>query len=66
MRPDDLHILLTYRCNLTCGNCCVWTSPSQKIGLAVEQIEQILKQAEDTQMGWICFEGGESVVGDAA
>lgn len=59
MKLDGLHILLTYRCNLTCDHCFVWGSPRQRGTLAIEQIEQILEQAEDAQVSWIYFEGGE-------
>lgn len=59
MRLSDLHILLTYRCNLTCDHCFVWGSPRQKGTLTIEQIGQILEQAKAAHVGWIYFEGGE-------
>jgi len=59
MRLSSLHILLTYRCNLTCDHCFVWGSPRQKGTLTIEQIEKILRQAQDAEVGWIYFEGGE-------
>lgn len=59
MKLSGLHILLTYRCNLTCDHCFVWGSPRQRGTLTIEQIEQILRQAKDAQVDWIYFEGGE-------
>ena len=60
MELTSLHILLTYRCNLTCDHCFVWGSPRQTGLMPPERVEQIMAQA--SQLGTITsvyFEGGE-------
>ncbi len=60
MRLTGLHILLTYRCILTCDHCFVWGGPTQTATLTVEQVRLILRQAYDLgTVEWIYFEGGE-------
>jgi MoaA/NifB/PqqE/SkfB family radical SAM enzyme len=59
MKPNGLHILLTYQCTFECEHCFVWGSPQQKGALTLEQVEDILKQARDAGVASIYFEGGE-------
>ena len=59
MKPDGLHILLTYQCTYECDHCFVWGSPRQKGTLTFERIEQILEQAKEAGVTSIYFEGGE-------
>jgi MoaA/NifB/PqqE/SkfB family radical SAM enzyme len=59
MKPDGLHILLTYQCNYECDHCFVWGSPRQTGVLTIEQIEIVLQQAKEAGVTSIYFEGGE-------
>jgi MoaA/NifB/PqqE/SkfB family radical SAM enzyme len=63
MRLTGLHLLLTYECNFECDHCFVWSGPRQSGTMTVEQIDDILHQAKDTEtIEWIYFEGGEPVL----
>jgi MoaA/NifB/PqqE/SkfB family radical SAM enzyme len=59
MKPEGLHILLTYQCTYECDHCFVWGSPWQTGTLTFEQIENILLQAKEAGITSIYFEGGE-------
>lgn len=59
MKLEGLHILLTYQCTYECDHCFVWGSPWQTGTLTLEQIEQILQQAQEAGVTSIYFEGGE-------
>ncbi len=60
MKLEGLHLLLTYQCNLECDHCFVWGSPWQTGTMTLENIRQILRQAEELgTVEWIYFEGGE-------
>lgn len=59
MKLSGLHILLTYQCNYECEHCFVWGSPRQTGTLTLEQIGDILKQANEAGVTSIYFEGGE-------
>lgn len=59
MKLSGLHLLLTYQCTYECDHCFVWGSPHQRGVLSIEQIEGILKQAQEAGVEWIYFEGGE-------
>jgi len=59
MKLTGLHILLTYQCTFTCDHCFVFGSPSQCGTLPLPQIRNILKQAKETGVSSIYFEGGE-------
>jgi MoaA/NifB/PqqE/SkfB family radical SAM enzyme len=59
MKPEGLHILLTYQCTYECDHCFVWGSPWQTGTLTLEQIKQILLQAREAGVTSIYFEGGE-------
>jgi organic radical activating enzyme len=59
MKLEELHILLTYLCNYECDHCFVWGSPRQSGTLTLEEIGNVLGQAQDAGVTSICFEGGE-------
>ena len=60
MSLTGLHILLTYRCNLTCNHCFVWGSPRQQGVFSLAQLEDVYQQAlELGTIEKIYFEGGE-------
>lgn len=59
MKLSGLHILLTYQCIYECEHCFLWGSPRQTGTLTLEQVEEILRQAEDNDVESIYFEGGE-------
>jgi MoaA/NifB/PqqE/SkfB family radical SAM enzyme len=57
---SGLHILLTYQCTSECDHCFVWGSPQQSGAMTLEQIHEILRQAQELpSCEWIYFEGGE-------
>jgi hypothetical protein len=57
---SELHLLLTYECNLSCAHCFVWGSPGQIGVMSVATVRRILDQAEVLgTVEWIYFEGGE-------
>jgi MoaA/NifB/PqqE/SkfB family radical SAM enzyme len=57
---SGVHILLTYSCTYECDHCFVWGSPFQDGTLTLDQIDEILAQAEELRtVEWIYFEGGE-------
>jgi len=57
---SGIHILLTYTCTYECDHCFVWGSPYQEGTLTLDQIDEILAQAEELRtVEWIYFEGGE-------
>ncbi len=63
MLPLELkgvHLLLTYRCDLECDHCFVWGSPKGKGTFTLDQVRNILSEAEklDT-VNCIAIEGGE-------
>ena len=60
MKLSGLHLLLTYQCTLECDHCFVWGSPRQTGTMTLQNIRQILQQAEDIgTVKSIYFEGGE-------
>ena len=60
MKLTGLHILLTYRCNFECDHCFLWGSPRQNGTMTLEQIREILQQAQEhSSIKSIYFEGGE-------
>ena len=59
MQLSGLHILLTYQCTCECDHCFVWGSPLHRSVFTLEQIEAVLRQAEEAGVESIYFEGGE-------
>jgi MoaA/NifB/PqqE/SkfB family radical SAM enzyme len=57
---SGVHILLTYTCTYECDHCFVFGGPFQEGTLTLDQIDEILAQAEELHtVEWIYFEGGE-------
>jgi hypothetical protein len=57
---SQIHLLLTYRCNLACDHCFLYCGPRAQGTFTREQIAEILDQAEELgTIEWIYFEGGE-------
>ncbi|MFX0059817.1 MAG: radical SAM protein [Candidatus Hodarchaeota archaeon] len=55
-----IHFLLTYACNYECDHCFLYCGPSSKGTFTMDQIEQVLDEADKIDsMEWIYFEGGE-------
>ena len=59
MKLTGLHILLTYQCTYECEHCFVWGGPRQTGTLSLEQVQDILHQAQQAGVESIYFEGGE-------
>jgi MoaA/NifB/PqqE/SkfB family radical SAM enzyme len=60
MKLSGLHLLLTYKCTFQCDHCFVWGSPWQEGVMNLEQIHEILRQAQEMEsIDWVYFEGGE-------
>jgi hypothetical protein len=60
MKLTGLHLLLTYKCTFQCDHCFVWGSPWQDGVMNLEQIHEILRQAQEMEsIDWVYFEGGE-------
>ena len=57
---NQIHLLLTYRCDFECDHCFLYCSPRAKGTFTRKQIAEILEQAEGLgTIEWIYFEGGE-------
>ena len=57
---NQIHLLLTYRCDFECDHCFLYCSPRAKGTFTREQIAEVLEQAEALgTIEWIYFEGGE-------
>ncbi len=55
-----IHILMTYKCNLECDHCFLYSSPSAKGTMTLPQIRCVLDEAQKIgSVEWIYFEGGE-------
>ncbi len=55
-----VHILMTYKCNLECDHCFLYSSPNAQGAMSLQQIRSAL--SESRRIGtveWIYFEGGE-------
>ncbi len=63
MPINELDILLTYKCNLECDHCFVYSHPNAKGVMEISGIRAMLKEAEKIgSVEWIYFEGGEPVL----
>lgn len=61
MSLEQLHILLTYTCNLECDHCFVYSGPDAPGTFSIGQVRDLLDQAQDVaSIEWIYFEGGEA------
>jgi hypothetical protein len=57
---EELHLLLTYRCDMECDHCFVWSSPRSWATMSLKDIISIVDQAvEVPTIKTIYFEGGE-------
>ena len=57
---EGIHLLLTYKCNLECEHCFVFSGPNEEGTFTVSQIEVLLSEAKKiNSLEWIYFEGGE-------
>ena len=55
-----IHILMTYRCNLECDHCFLYSGPSAQGGMTLPQIHRVLDESRKIgSVEWIYFEGGE-------
>ncbi len=60
MRLEGVHFLLTYKCNLECDHCFVWSSPEAEGTFTLEQIKNLLEEARKLKtVDYISIEGGE-------
>lgn len=59
MQLSGLHLLVTFQCTLQCDHCFVWGSPWQSGTMSLENIEEMLRQAQEVGVSSIYFEGGE-------
>lgn len=60
MELSGLHLLLTYQCTFECEHCFVWGSPWQTGTMTLQDIREILRQADEAStIRSIYFEGGE-------
>ncbi len=59
MKLSGLHLLLTYKCIFECDHCFVWGGPKQSGTMTLMTIDLALRQAKETGVEWIYFEGGE-------
>jgi MoaA/NifB/PqqE/SkfB family radical SAM enzyme len=60
MRLTGIHLLLTYQCNMECDHCFVWGSPWQSGTMTLQQLRNLLQQAQSLDtVEWFYFEGGE-------
>ena len=55
-----IHILMTYKCTLTCDHCFLYSSPTAQGTMTLPQIRSVLLESQKiTSVEWIYFEGGE-------
>jgi len=60
MKPSGLHLLLTYKCNASCGHCFLSCSPQQKGTMSAEEAEGYIDQATKIPyVNHLFIEGGE-------
>jgi MoaA/NifB/PqqE/SkfB family radical SAM enzyme len=55
-----IHFLLSYKCDLECDHCFVYSSPQAKGTFTLDQIKKVFKELTKIEtIEWIYFEGGE-------
>jgi hypothetical protein len=55
-----IHILLTYKCNLECDHCFLYSGPNARGTMTLPQIRSVLAESRKISgVEWIYFEGGE-------
>jgi hypothetical protein len=55
-----IHLLLTYKCNLECDHCFLYSSPYAEGTMTLPQIRNVLDESRKIDsVEWIYFEGGE-------
>lgn len=55
-----IHLLLTYKCNLECDHCFLYSGPNAEGTLTLPQIRRVLDESRRIgTVEWIYFEGGE-------
>jgi len=55
-----IHILLTYKCNLECDHCFLYSGPNARGTMTLSQIRSVLAESRKISgVEWIYFEGGE-------
>jgi hypothetical protein len=55
-----VHILMTYKCNLECDHCFLYSSPDAQGTMTLPQIRSVLDASRKiASVQWIYFEGGE-------
>ena len=55
-----IHFLLTYKCNLECDHCFLFSSPYAEGTMTLPQIRRVLEESQRIgSVEWIYFEGGE-------
>ena len=60
MKPSGLHLLLTYKCNASCGHCFLSCSPQQKGTMSAEEANGYIDQAAKIPyINHLFIEGGE-------
>lgn len=60
MTLSEIHLLLTYECNLECDHCFVWGSSKQNGTMSLKNFSKVLQQAKNLDsLKWIYIEGGE-------
>jgi hypothetical protein len=63
VQMKELDLLLTYKCNLECDHCFVFSGPNAEGVMKISDIREILEQARKVgSIEWIYFEGGEPVL----
>lgn len=55
-----IHFLMTYKCNLECDHCFLYSGPKAQGTMTLQQIRRVLDESRKIgSVEWIYFEGGE-------